>query len=117
MELILERTELGDALAAELQEKHRDKEPYEIYDEYEQQIQAARYYVHKLITHKYGVLVQGGVISFEQGQEAYTEAMRNYDGVISDAVSGNGHLVGVGHTSPLRVYRVVFAGCQAKRKK
>lgn len=52
-------------------------------------LRASRYYVHKLVSHKYAVLVLQGVMSEPDACAAYEEAMRNYDGVMQTADSGN----------------------------
>ena len=44
---------------------------------------------HKLVSHKYAVLVMQGVMSEQDACAAYEEAMRNYDGVMQAADSGN----------------------------
>lgn len=53
------------------------------------QLQAARYYVHKLIIKKYGDCVRAGMIDEEKGAELYAEAMANYDGVIAESTQGH----------------------------
>ena len=53
------------------------------------QLEAARYAYHAIRKSWLKGLVRGQTITEAQGEEAYLEAMRNYDGIIANAVSGN----------------------------
>ena len=55
----------------------------------ERRLRASRYYVHKLLAHKYALGVFEGRMSVDDACSAYDEAIRNYDGVIQCADSGN----------------------------
>lgn len=53
------------------------------------QLRAARYVAHKLFVHKYASAVAGGHMSPDEAKAHYDEAMRNYDGIMSNALSGH----------------------------
>lgn len=55
----------------------------------ERQLAAARYVFHKVTVHKYALAAVRGEMSLEFAQAHYDEAMRNYDGIVANAVSGH----------------------------
>ena len=53
------------------------------------QLHSARYYVHKLVTKKYGDALVQDIIDLDQARELYRLAMENYDQIIAEAPEGH----------------------------